>query len=88
MEKPSHRQSTVLVPVFVPAVVVIVLLVLGTVSNPQLAGEVFSSSLSYVTRSFGWFYMLSVALFLLFIVGVALSLLEASLVRCNLAADS
>lgn len=73
MEKPSHRQSTVLVPVFVPAVVVIVLLVLGTVSNPQLAGEVFSSTLSYVTRSFGWFYMLSVALFLLFIVGVALS---------------
>ncbi len=72
-EQTPKSNNTVLIPVFVPAVVVIVLLVLGTVSNPELAGEVFASTLHYVTNTFGWFYMLAVAFFLLFIVGVALS---------------
>lgn len=65
--------ATILAPVFVPAVVVILLLVIATVSNPELAGEVLASSLAYVTRTFGWFYMLSVAIFLVFIIGVASS---------------
>lgn len=69
----SGPSSTVLIPVFIPAVVVMVLLVVGTMSNPQWAGEVFSSALRVVTKSFGWFYMLSVAIFLVFIVSVAFS---------------
>ena len=67
------RNSTLLAPVFVPAVVVAALLVIGTMSNPELAGEAFSATLAWITRSFGWFYMLAVALFLMFIVGVAAS---------------
>ncbi|MEQ9464933.1 MAG: BCCT family transporter, partial [Haliea sp.] len=67
----AESTSTVLVPVFVPAVVVILLLVIGTISNPELAGEAFSSVLAYITSTFGWFYMLSVAFFLVFIVSVA-----------------
>jgi len=63
----------VLIPVFIPAVVVIFLLVVGTISNPELAGEVFGSVQTYITRTFGWFYMLSVAFFLVFIVGIALT---------------
>ncbi|HEY9149044.1 MAG TPA: BCCT family transporter, partial [Gammaproteobacteria bacterium] len=63
--------STILIPVFIPAVIVIALMVIGTISNPELAGEVFAETLAYVTESFGWFYMLAVALFLIFIVGVA-----------------
>ncbi|HEY9017947.1 BCCT family transporter [Thiomicrospira sp.] len=63
--------STVLVPVFIPAVVVIFLMIVGTLSNPELAGQVFSQTLSYITVSFGWFYMLSVAIFLVFIVSIA-----------------
>ncbi|MBB3047892.1 choline/glycine/proline betaine transport protein [Litorivivens lipolytica] len=63
--------GSILVPVFVPAVVVIVLLVIGTISNPELAGNAFSATLSYITDTFGWFYMLSVAFFLIFIVGIA-----------------
>ncbi|MDY0137117.1 MAG: BCCT family transporter, partial [Thiomicrospira sp.] len=63
--------STVLVPVFVPAVVVIFLMIVGTLSNPELAGELFSQTLAYITTSFGWFYMLSVAIFLVFIVSIA-----------------
>ncbi|RUO55499.1 BCCT family transporter [Pseudidiomarina homiensis] len=65
--------SAILVPVFFPAVAVISLLVIGTLANPELAGEVFSDVLAWITADFGWFYMLAVAIFLVFIVGVALS---------------
>lgn len=70
-DAPREKTSTILIPVFVPSVLVIMLLVVGTISNPALAGDVFSSILSYITRTFGWFYMLCVAFFLVFIVSVA-----------------
>lgn len=63
--------STILIPVFLPAVIVIALMVIGTMSNPTLAGEVFSATLAYVTETFGWFYMLAVAIFLVFVVSLA-----------------
>lgn len=66
-------QSTILAPVFVPSVLVSLLLVIGTISNPELAGEWFALTLVWVTETFGWFYMLSVAIFLVFLVGVAIS---------------
>lgn len=69
----SAPSSTILMPVFLPAVVVIVLMVIGTMSNPTLAGDIFADILAYLTKSFGWFYMLSVAIFLVFIVSVAFS---------------
>ena len=65
--------SAILAPVFIPAVAVIALLVIGTLSNPELAGEVFSDVLAWITADFGWFYMLAVAIFLVFIVVVAVS---------------
>ena len=71
--KKQAWHATILLPVFLPAVVVIFLLVLGTISNPELAGELFATALSFITRTFGWFYMLSVAIFLVFVVLVALS---------------
>lgn len=71
--KSSKIPSTILVPVFVPAVIIILLLVIGTISNPELAGEAFATTLSYLTKTFGWFYMLAVAFFLVFIVTVATS---------------
>ena len=64
-------KTTILMPVFIPSVILILLLVVGTVSNPERAGNAFSGTLAYVTRNFGWFYMLSVAVFLVFIVLVA-----------------
>ncbi|RII84047.1 BCCT family transporter [Neopusillimonas maritima] len=64
------RGSTVLIPVFIPAVIVIGLMVIGTISNPTLAGELFSVTLTYITQNFGWFYMLAVAIFLVFIVSI------------------
>ena len=65
--------TTILLPVFIPAFFFILLLVVGTASQPDLAGELFSSVLGYITETFGWFYMLAVAIFLVFIVIVALS---------------
>ena len=58
---------------FAPAVIVTFLLVVGTISNPTLAGETFSSTLAWITRTFGWFYMLSVAIFLVFVVAIGFS---------------
>lgn len=66
-------RSTILLPVFAPAVIVTLLLVIGTLSNPTLAGELFADTLAFITRTFGWFYMLAVAMFLLFIVSIAIS---------------
>jgi choline/glycine/proline betaine transport protein len=66
-------KSALLLPVFIPAVAVIFLMIVGTLSNPELAGEVFASVLASITQHFGWFYMLSVAIFLVFIVAVAAS---------------
>ncbi len=71
MNPGSMPRSTILIPVFAPAVGVILLMVVGTISSPDLAGQVFSAVLSYINRTFGWFYMLSVAFFLVFIVSVA-----------------
>lgn len=71
-QKPSAG-STILLPVFLPAVIVIALLVIGTISNPTLAAEAFSATLAYIISTFGWFYMLSVAFFLVFIVSIALT---------------
>lgn len=76
MPEPTRRRlwnTTILLPVFIPSFFFILLLVIGTASQPDLAGELFSSLLSYITNTFGWFYMLSVAVFLVFIVIVALS---------------
>lgn len=72
MSKPKWH-SALLLPVFIPAVAVMSLLVLGTLANPTLAGDFFASVLAQITNDFGWFYMLAVALFLMFVVGVAIS---------------
>ena len=66
-------RSTILLPVFVPAAVIMLLLVIGTALNPEAAGALFSNVLAFTTETFGWFYMLAVALFLMFIIVLAFS---------------
>jgi choline/glycine/proline betaine transport protein len=66
-------RSTILLPVFVPAAVIMLLLVIGTAINPEAAGALFSDVLNFTTETFGWFYMLAVALFLMFIIVLAFS---------------
>ena len=66
-------RSTILLPVFVPAAVIMLLLVVGTAMNPEAAGALFSSVLNFTTDTFGWFYMLAVSLFLMFVIVLAFS---------------
>lgn len=72
-EPKKTMNSTVLFPVFIPAVVVTVLLVVGAIGSPELSGELFSMTLEWITQTFGWFYMLAVATFLVFMVAVGAS---------------
>lgn len=72
MENRSSR-STILLPVFIPAAIIMILLVIGTSINPEAAGAVFSDVLNFITDTFGWFYMLAVAIFLIFIIMLAFS---------------
>ena len=71
--KNNSSRSTILLPVFVPAAVIIILLVIGTSINPEAAGVLFGDVLNFITDTFGWFYMLSVAIFLIFIIMLAFS---------------
>lgn len=66
-------RSTILMPVFIPTTIVMFLLVIGASVNPQLASGLFEQVLIFTTESFGWFYMLATALFLIFIVTLAFS---------------
>jgi len=65
--------GAVLLPVFIPTVIITLLLIVGTLSNPELAGEAFKSALSWITETFGWFYMLATAIFLVFMVCIGFS---------------
>ena len=73
MRTPFVTRSVLMLPVFIPAVAVALLIVIGTISNPELAGEAFSALLAWITRNFGWFYLLAVASFLVFVLAIALS---------------
>lgn len=66
-------QATLLLPVAIPTIFVALCLILGTIANPEYAGELFGHMLSWVTETFGWFYMLAVAVFLVFIIFVGFS---------------
>jgi len=69
----SKPRSTILMPVFIPTAIVMLLLVVGTSVNPQLASGLFVQVLEFTTETFGWFYMLATALFLMFVVVLAFS---------------
>ena len=71
--KNKLSRSTILLPVFIPAAIIMLLLVIGTAINPEAAGALFSDVLNFITDTFGWFYMLAVAIFLLFIIVLAFS---------------
>lgn len=60
-------------PVFFASVTLTLALVAMTVMAPQAAGELFGSLQKWVTESAGWFYVLAVAGFLVFVVLLAVS---------------
>lgn len=70
-EKPPR--ALILGPVFYPSAGVIVLLCLLALLAPDLAENWFKSAQTWVARDAGWFTVLSVAGFVVFVVGVAVS---------------
>ncbi|MCR8922730.1 choline BCCT transporter BetT [Dasania sp. GY-MA-18] len=70
-EKPSWIKVNL--PVFIGSVTLCLIFVLFTVIAPQLANQLFSAINAWVVHTAGWFYVLAVALFLLFVVILALS---------------
>ncbi|MEX2516965.1 MAG: choline BCCT transporter BetT [Gammaproteobacteria bacterium] len=73
MASPANPNSTILKPVFYPSVVVVTLLVLMAIIMPEFSAGVFTSTKDWVSNTFGWFYMLSVGIFVVFCFYLALS---------------
>jgi len=69
----NNFKTTMLKPVFIPSVLFIILLVLFTMISPELANGTFSSVKNFIADKFGWLYMLSVGIFVLFVLFLAIS---------------
>ena len=71
---PGRRpRASILAPVFYPAAVLVALLVALSFVVPRQAEAMFTSAQAWVADEAGWFTILSVAGFLVFVVGVAVS---------------
>jgi choline/glycine/proline betaine transport protein len=73
LERRPRWAAALSLPVFVPSVLFAGLIVVGTLVDPVRAGAFFSRNLAYITQTFGWFTMLAVASFLVFVVAIASS---------------
>lgn len=71
-EKPAEK-SSILAPVFFPAVGIITALVIMTLMAGDGAADMFASTQAWVTGTMGWVYMLAVAGFLVFCLYLAFS---------------
>jgi choline/glycine/proline betaine transport protein len=60
-------------PVFFISAVLILAFVLFTAIFPKVAGNFFDMLQAGIVRDFGWFYILSVAIFLMFVIFLMLS---------------
>ncbi|MBP7769958.1 MAG: BCCT family transporter [Aliarcobacter sp.] len=69
----KNVKTTILKPVFIPSVLFIIVLIIFTISMPDFANEIFGSSKNFVADKFGWLYMLSVGIFTLFVLFLAIS---------------
>jgi len=69
-EKPAYQ---ICPPVFFGSAILIVLFVVFGATVPDLASEIFSAVQDWIVATFGWFYVLTVAIFIVFAFGLALS---------------
>lgn len=83
MQLEKTPKSTLLKPVFYPSVIVIAVMVISAVIMPEESGFFFGYVKNKITEGFGWFYMLSVAVFLI----VAILLATSSMGRFKLGPD-
>ena len=60
-------------PVFYPSAVLILLFVLFAITAPETAGQLFGSAQNWIINTFGWFYLLSMGIYLALALILALS---------------
>lgn len=60
-------------PVFIASAIIILAFVIFGAGFSDLAAEVFDISQSWIVNTFGWFYLLAVAIFLIFCLSLAIS---------------
>ncbi|EFI34857.1 choline/carnitine/betaine transporter [Desulfonatronospira thiodismutans ASO3-1] len=59
--------------VFFSSALLTIIFVVLTISSPERAGEIFGSVQGWIAESVGWFYILSVATFLVFVIFLGVS---------------
>jgi choline/glycine/proline betaine transport protein len=64
---------TLSMPVFLPSMILIGILLAICTLNPQAAEQIFSQGQAWVTQKFSWFYILSVAIFVITLIAIACS---------------
>ncbi len=69
----SNWRSTINPPVFFGSAALILALVVTTAVDPGEASKIFADVQNWIVNTFGWFYLLAVAVFLIFCIFVALS---------------
>ncbi|MEN4903491.1 choline BCCT transporter BetT [Luteimonas sp. TWI1437] len=70
---PEYWHSRILGPVFFPSALIVLGLVAMSFIAPEASETIFSRAKSWVAEDAGWFTILAVAGFLVFIVGIAVS---------------
>ncbi|MAR02138.1 MAG: choline transporter [Oceanospirillaceae bacterium] len=75
MSEPQTGRFPVLInpPVFFGSAMVAILLVAFTIGMPETASQAFAAIQNWIVGTAGWFYILSVAIFLVFVVLLAVS---------------
>lgn len=72
-ESEDHIKAGINPPIFYPAVILIGALVIVGVLAPEQSGQFFSAMQSWLTATFGWFYLICVTAFLIFSIALAMS---------------
>ena len=72
-EKNEPVRARLNLPVFAGAAGLILVFVVFSAGWPDVANALFSSVQNWITETFGWFYMLAVATFVIFCLGLAAS---------------
>ncbi|GGA61968.1 choline transporter [Pseudoclavibacter endophyticus] len=63
--------------VFWPALIVIVAVAAMALAFPQFTNDVFTGAQNWIVADFGWYYMLAIGFFVVFVVGIAFTKLGA-----------
>jgi choline/glycine/proline betaine transport protein len=70
---PSRFHHTLSMPVFLPSMILIGVLLAICTLNPTAAEQIFSHGQAWISENFSWFYIISVAIFIITLIAIACS---------------